>query len=287
VRPTLQTLLDRASGRLAQRGCDSPRLTAEVLLAHAIRANRTRLFMEGDRQPEATEVAHFEDLVARRLDGTPTHHLVREREFFGRSFLVDSRGLIPRPETELLVAACLEALPRAGTGKGVLDLCSGSGCVGLTLLAERPELHVTAVDLSEDACALARENAVRLAVEARFELFCGDLFGPLENRVGWDLIVANPPYVRTAELQGLPREIRDHEPLMALDGGVDGLEVLRRIAESSPTRLAPGGLLALEIGEDQGLSVAALLRGAGFAEVRIAKDYSALDRIATCRRHPA
>jgi release factor glutamine methyltransferase len=281
VGPTLQAALDAATGRLSQEGCDSPRLTAEVLLAHVLRTTRTRLFVDAERRMNLADLEAFESLLLRRLAGAPTQHLVGEREFYGRTFRVDGRALIPRPETELLVTACLRALPGDGAGRGALDLCSGSGCIGLTLLAERPGLQITAVDSSEAACALARENAALLQVAPRFEQLCGDLFAPLGERKGWDLIVANPPYVRTGDLRELPREIRDHEPLEALDGGTDGLRLMQRIAEFAPARLVAGGMLALEIGDDQGAAVAGLLRRAGLSGVRIAKDYSGLDRIAT------
>jgi release factor glutamine methyltransferase len=286
VGSTLQAALQAATARLSNEGCDSPRLTAEVLLAHVLGTNRTRLLAGGDRPLEPDEAERFEDLLRRRLAGEPTHYLVGEREFYGRAFGVDTRALIPRPETELLVTACLRALPGDAAGLRALDLCSGSGCIGLTLLAERPGLRLTAVDASQAACALGRENASLLRVESRFEQRCGDLFAPLGDSIGWDLIVANPPYVRTGELPGLPREIREHEPLEALDGGPDGLNITRRILERAPDRLVPGGMLALEIGDDQGFAVAELLRGAGLTGVRVEKDYSGLDRTATGRSPP-
>jgi release factor glutamine methyltransferase len=287
VEATLQAALHAATERLSQQGCDSPRLTAEVLLAHALQTTRMRLFVEATRRLNATEAAAFEGLLARRLAGEPTHYLVGEREFYGRTFRIDPRALIPRPETELLVTACLRALPGDGAGRRALDLCSGSGCIGLTLLAERTGLHVTAVDRSEAACDLARENAALLRVAPRFEQLCGDLYAPLGDRYRWDLIAANPPYVRTGDIRELPREIRDHEPREALDGGSDGLSVLRRILDSGLERLAPGATLAIEIADGQGPAVTELMRAAGLAGARIAKDYSGLDRIATGQRPPA
>jgi len=286
VQPTLQAALAAATERLFQGSCDSPKLTAEVLLAHALTTTRTRLFVDATRRLDPAEAQAFEQLLLRRLAGEPTHYLVGEREFYGRSFRVDPRALIPRPETELLVTACLRAIPGDGGGRRALDLCSGSGCIGLTLLAERSGLQLTAVDISKDACDLARENAVLLRVSPRFEQLCGDLYAPLGEQDGWDLIVAIPPYVRTGELRELAREIRDHEPTAALDGGSDGLRVTRQIVDKVFGRLAPGGTLAIEIAEGQALAALELMRGAGLAGVRIAKDYSGLDRIASGQRPP-
>ena len=277
---TIQRLLGWSQGHFAARGIDSPRLTAEVLLAHALRATRLSLYLEFDRPLDRAELSAFRELVRGRDAGRPTQHLVGGRDFFGHWFATDGRALVPRPETELLVEACLEAIPGDGAGRAALDLCAGGGCIGLTLLAERPALRLTAVELSPEAAALARENATALGLEARYELIEGDLYAPLPVHDRWSVIASNPPYVPTGEWATLPREVRDHEPRLALDGGADGLDVLRRLIDGARSRLEPGGLLALEIGEDQGPAVRALLEAGGLTDARVTKDLAGQDRIA-------
>ena len=275
---TIQRVLRWTTEHFEGKGIDSPRLTAEVLLAHALGTARLQLYLQFDRPLEAEELARFRELVRRRAEGEPTQHLVGGREFHGRWFKVDARAFIPRPETELLVDACLEALP-VDAQADALDLCAGSGCVGLTLLAERPGLRLTAVELSAEAAQVARENAAALGLAGRYELLEGDLFAPLGGRAGFRLIAANPPYVPTGEIARLAVEVRDHDPRLALDGGADGLAVIRPLVAEAARRLASGGTLALEIGEGQGPTVRALLEAAGLSDVRVVRDYARLDRI--------
>jgi len=200
---------------------------------------------------------------------------------------VDPRVLVPRPETELLVEAVLQAVPRDAEIR-VLDLCTGSGCVGITLALERPRARVLATDTSPGAVEVARANAAALGPADRFEARLGDLLAPVEGEPPFDVVVANPPYVPTGELPTLSPEVR-REPPLALDGGADGLDVVRRIAEEAPRRLVPGGLLALEIGDGQGPAVHSLLEAAGYGSVRIERDLARHDRLAlgTHPRGPA
>ncbi len=235
--------------------------------------------MDLPRPLQATELAAFKALVQQRDKRVPTQHLVGEQDFYARHFRVDRRALIPRPETELLVEACLSQKPRR-----VLELGPGTGIVVLTLLAELPEATAVAVELSPEAAALCRENAAALGVAARLDLREGDLFGPLGTAERFDLIVSNPPYVASGVLPTLEPEVRDHDPKLALDGGPDGLAVIRRIAAEALDWLEPGGTLAMEVGDDQGRAVEALLRSAGFTGVAISKDLSGQDRIAIGRR---
>ncbi|MHB8419522.1 MAG: peptide chain release factor N(5)-glutamine methyltransferase [Myxococcales bacterium] len=283
---TIQRVLRWTAEHFAAKGKDSPRLTGEVLLAHALGTTRLQLYLQFDRPLEAAELDRFRELVRRRAAGEPTQHLVGGREIHGRWFAVDRRAFIPRPETELLIDACLTALgpPGNGGGEALLDLCAGSGCVGLSLLAERPAARVTAVELSPEAAQVARANAASLALEERYELLTGDLFGPLGDRGGFGLIAANPPYVATGEIETLAVEVRDHDPRLALDGGPDGLAVIRRIVREGAPRLAPGGTMALEIGEEQGERVRALMQEAGLTEVAVIRDHARLDRVAIGRR---
>ncbi|HEU4384692.1 MAG TPA: peptide chain release factor N(5)-glutamine methyltransferase [Anaeromyxobacteraceae bacterium] len=264
-------------GYLARAGVDSPRLTAELLLAHALSCDRVRLYLDFDKPLGEAELSAYRELVKRRAAGEPTAYLTGRRDFFGRTFRADRRALIPRPETELLVEAVLSALPEAGA---LLDLCTGSGCVAVSAALERPRARVTAVDLSAEALALARENADSLG--ARVELLQGDLYTPLPPQARFDVIAANPPYVPSPEVPSLGREI-GHEPALALDGGPGGLAVARRIVEGAPARLAPGGTLVMEMHESHAESLPRLCLEAGFESAEPRRDLAGLWRFAVAR----
>jgi release factor glutamine methyltransferase len=236
-----------------------------------------RLYLDFDKPLGPEELARYRDLVRRRSQGEPTAYLVGAREFCGRSFAVDPRALVPRPETELVAEAALTALPPDGVA---LDLCTGSGCIGVTLALERPRARVLATDVSADALELARLNAERLG--ARLELLRGDLFEPAPAGLRYDVIAANPPYVPSAELPGLARELR-HEPALALDGGADGLSVIRRLVAEAPRRLAPGGALIVEMHESHLERLPALCRAAGLTGVEARRDLAGLPRFVVAR----
>jgi release factor glutamine methyltransferase len=257
----------------AKKEIDSPRLTAEVLLAHALCCDRVRLYLDFDKPLGEPELARFRDLVRRRGEGEPTAYLVGKREFFGRPFRVDPRVLVPRPETELLVEAALAALP---TGGRALDLCTGSGCVAVSLALGREGARVVATDVSEDALTLARENAAALGAVVEFAT--GDLWAAVHGAERFDVIASNPPYIPANELAGLSREVR-REPCIALDGGSDGLVLLRRIVEEAPSRLHPGGTLCLEMHESHVETLPALCRAAGFAKAEARRDLAGLPRL--------
>jgi release factor glutamine methyltransferase len=275
---TVRRVLGWTTQHFEKQGVDAPRLTSELLLAHVLATSRVRLYTELDRPLEPGELARYRQLIERRLGGEPTQYLTGTREFYGRPFRVDPRVLIPRPETELLVEAVLRTLPQTGEFR-VLDLCTGSGCVAVTVAAERPAVRVVATDLSEDACAVARSNAQALGVADRVEVRAGELFAAVAGDPPFDVVVSNPPYVPRGEIPGLSREVR-REPVQALDGGEDGLEVIRRIAAGAGAHLSPGGLLALEIGDGQGSRVCSLLQGAGYGSVTIERDLARHDRLA-------
>ncbi|WPB73876.1 peptide chain release factor N(5)-glutamine methyltransferase [Archangium violaceum] len=275
---TVRKILTWTTQHFEKRGVDAPRLTTEVLLAHALKTTRVRLYVDLDRPLEKTELATFRALIERRMAGEPTQYLTGVREFYNRPFKVDARVLIPRPETELLVEAALHQLPKDGPGLA-LDVCTGSGCIAISLAAERPQATVMATDLSADACALARENAQALGVAERVTVLQGNLYAPLPPDARFDVVVSNPPYIATAEIPTLSAEVR-REPHMALDGGPDGLVLIRKVIEGARRVLKPGGLLAMEIGETQGDAVKALLQAAGYDDARVEKDLERRDRLA-------
>ncbi len=261
----------------ARKGVDAPRLTAELLLAHALSCDRVRLYLDFDKPLGDPELGRFRDLVRRRAEGEPTAYLVGRREFFGRPFRVDPRVLVPRPETELVLEAALAALAPGGAA---LDLCTGSGCLAISLALERPGARVVATDVSEDALAVARENAAALGAVVEFAT--GDLWAAVHGGARFDVIVSNPPYVPAGELAGLPREVR-REPCIALDGGEDGLEAIRRIVAGAPARLVPGGALCVEMHESHAEALPRLCREAGFSSAEARRDLAGLARFTVAR----
>ncbi|QZZ52575.1 peptide chain release factor N(5)-glutamine methyltransferase [Myxococcus xanthus] len=275
---TIRRVLTWTTQHFEKRQVDAPRLTAEILLSHVLKLSRVRLYVDLDRPLSKDELGAYRALIERRMAGEPTQYLTGVREFYNRPFKVDARVLIPRPETELLVEAALRMLPKDAPGRA-LDVCTGSGCIAISLAAERPQATVIATDLSPDACALARENAQAMGVADRVTVLQGDLFTPVPAGERFQVVVSNPPYIASGEIPGLSAEVR-REPTLALDGGPDGLVAVRRVVTGARQWLEPGGLLALEIGEDQGPAVLELLRAAGYADARVEKDLERRERMA-------
>jgi release factor glutamine methyltransferase len=265
------------------RGIESPRLEAELLLAHALGTDRMRVIVEPDRALAEDELARYRALIQRRRKGEPVAYLRGHKEFYGRSFRVDERVLVPRADTEILVEIALARTRDRSVGRRYLDLCTGSGCVAISLAKERPGCQVFAVDASEAALEVARENGVRLGAAFQVAWLAGDLYEPLASlgHIAFDLVTANPPYIPEAELASLPLDIRGFEPRLALSGGEDGLAVLRRIVAGAPRFLRPGGVLAVEMGMGQASRVQALFEEARFAEVKVDKDYGGHERVAS------
>ncbi len=274
---TTLSVLSWTASRFSERGLPSARLDAEVLLAHVLQTSRVALYTGFDKPLEEPELARYRELIKRRLAGEPVAYLIGEQEFWSLPLAVDPRVLIPRRDTETLV----EVGKRAG-GRRIADVATGSGAVALALAKELPEATVVATDASEDALAVARANVARHGLEGRVELRAGDLVAPLAAET-FDLIVSNPPYVRTGDLAGLSAEVR-REPRRALDGGADGLDVLRRLIPAARDRLAEGGALAVEHGFDQGPAVRALFDAAGYRDVKTTPDLAALERVTEGRR---
>jgi release factor glutamine methyltransferase len=268
---TIGEVLRRSTDHLAARGSGRPRLEAERLLAHALGLERVELYMHLDRPLSVAELDDARALVRRRADGEPLQYVLGEWGFRRLTLRVDGRALIPRPETETLVERCLTLLDGDDAPR-VLDVGAGSGAVALALADEHPGARVTAIDVSEDALSLARENAERTGIVV--ELLHHDLFAGLPGD-GWDLVVSNPPYVRDDELASLASEVLDWEPALALfDRG--HTEALVRAATRA---LRPGGALAIETHEDGASGVAALLDREGYVAVRTTKDLAGRDRV--------
>jgi release factor glutamine methyltransferase len=238
-----------------------------------------QLVLDGKKPMAGAELARFREMVKRRRTHEPVAYLLGSREFYGRPFKVDARVLVPRPDTETLVDVALARTEHVSMAMRALDLCTGSGCVAITLAKQRPTSRVHATDLSEGALAVARENAERLgAYNVSFAQ--GDLFAAVSRPPApFDLITANPPYIAAAEVATLMPDVRDFEPRLALEGGVDGLDVIRRIVEGAPSYLVPGGVLAMEVGAGEAADVARLVEARGFAQVTVTRDLARIERV--------
>jgi release factor glutamine methyltransferase len=282
---TIEDVLRWATDDFRARGMESPRLDADLLLASALGTTRVQLFVDARRPLSAEELARFRELVKRRRTREPMAYILGSREFYGRTFKVDRRVLVPRPDTEALVEASLERTRGVSMSMRALDLCTGSGCVAITLERERPTSLVFAADASEAALAVARDNALRLgATRVAFRL--GDLYGALEPGLRFDLVTANPPYIATGEIEQLQPDVRDFEPRQALEGGADGLSLLRRVVADGTAHLVPGGVLAVEVGAGQAPAVEALFASAGFAAIERRRDYARIERVVSGVLHP-
>jgi release factor glutamine methyltransferase len=276
---TVLEVLTAASGYLKNHGVESPRLNAEHLLAHVLGKKRLDLYLEFDRPLSDAERAPLRDLIRDRGTGKPLQHLLGTAEFFGRLFLSDSRALVPRPETEQLVELMLED-PRChrDTGMNVLDIGTGSGVIAITLALQLPFAAVAATEISPEALSLARENAARHSLNGKIAFHEADLFPLDEGRFDW--IVANLPYIASAELAILQREVH-HDPLAALDGGPDGLFLIRRVIEAAPAHLAPDGMLAMEIGQDHAAEVVVQLASQAYRDIGVHNDHQGIARFVT------
>lgn len=263
----------------AGRGLDSPRLEAELLLAHVLGCNRIQLIVDRDRPLAPHELAAYRAMVGRRRNHEPVAYLRGEREFYGHDFRVDARVLIPRPDTETLVEVALDRTQARSMYGRMADLCTGSGNVAISFARERPTWRVIGSDISPDAVAVASDNAVRMGVAWNLSFVVGDLFAPVGPSGPYDLVTANPPYIPSTELETLAADIRHHEPRLALDGGADGLDIIRRLVAQAPTHLLAGGVLALEIAADQGEAVRALMEDAGWNDVEVKRDLGRRDRV--------
>ena len=261
---------------LADRGVENPRLNAEHLLAHALGLKRMELYLQFDRQLTEAERAPLRDTVKRRGAREPLQHILGTAEFHGRTFLCDKRALIPRPETEQLVEIALEMV-KGKTSPKILDVGTGSGVIAITLALQLTEAEVHAIDLSTDALALAAANAERHGLADRVRFHQADLLPSGDTK--FDLIVANLPYIPAAEIAALSPEVR-HDPLAALDGGPDGLDLVRRSIDMAPERLTPGGALLLEIGAGQADAVNTLLANRKFRDISVRSDYQNIPRFA-------
>lgn len=278
---TYKELYEFGKIKLAEAGIAEAALDARLLLEYICHTDRNELIVHAERERSDVEEQFYRVLIEKRASRVPLQHITGEQEFMGLCFKVNQHTLIPRQDTEILVE---EALHRLGDGMRILDMCTGSGCILLSLLKYSNECEGIGIDISEKALAVARENAERLQLDAVF--LEGDLFSPLEGFVSerttdrlFDMIVSNPPYIETAVIETLMPEVRDHEPAAALDGREDGLYFYRRIIAQAPLHMRKGAYLLFEIGCGQGDMVMSLMREAGFEQVGLFQDYAGLNRV--------
>lgn len=282
---TVSSLIAWATDYLTGHGVDAPRLSAELMLARVLGLQRIDLYLRHDQPLAAEELADFKALLLRRREHEPMAHILGSREFYGLTFQVSPDVLVPRPETEHLVEAALDAA-RDLPAPRILDLCTGSGCVALALAHHLPEAEVWASDISPQALAVAQANAQALGLAGRVRWVLGSLWEPLAAQGGFfDLITANPPYVRAADWAGLDKTVRDYEPKPALVSGPGGLEIIEPIIFGAPAHLQPHGRLMVELGAGQHQPAVALAQKTGAYDViRTAPDLSGLERVLICER---
>lgn len=281
---TVLELLNKSASYLAAKGSSSPRLDAELLLSDVLGCSRIQLYVGFERALEESEVDAYRQAIMRRGRREPVAYIRGRREFLGRDFQVASDTLVPRPETELMAETGIKALEGA-QGPNLAELCCGSGAPGISVALECLGSRLLLSDVSEGAIDIARRNIEMHGLAERAEAVQSDLFSswPASLEGGFDLIMANPPYIRTGDIESLAPEISVHEPRIALDGGADGLDFYGRIVEGALRWLKPGGTLVLEMGSGQAKSVCGMLEKAGYGGISVRKDLSGVDRVAEAR----
>lgn len=276
---TVRRILEWTTAHLQKHGSETPRLDAEILLAHARRCPRVQLYVQYDQELTDAQRTAMRNLVKRRANLEPVAHLVGHREFFSLDFDVTKDTLIPRPDTETLVVELLE-LARPLAEPRILEIGTGTGCIAIAAAVNLPTATFTATDISEAALDVAQRNAAKHGVSERITFLHGDLFAPLAADARFDLIVSNPPYVGEDEMPTLQVEVARHEPKLALVSGPDGLDLIRRLLAESPRHLGSGGSLLLEIAPEQARAVASLAEATGqYVDVRVVKDLSRAERV--------
>ncbi len=287
---TVFGLLNWSTNTLKDHEIENPRLNAELLLARSLNLSTEGLYAHLHDQVKEREKGELERLIQRRISGEPLQYILEHQEFWSINFKVDRHVLMPRPETELLVEQSLLILSGTSFKRtlSVLEIGTGSGAIAIALAKEMKNIFLVATDISKDALEIAMENAKLEGVQSQIEFVNGDLFGPFRpsrERKFFDLILSNPPYIIRTEIGSLAKEVRDYEPIVALDGGEDGLEFYRRLISQAPFYLREGGWFLLEIGQGQGLLVSELIEGGGnFLKPDCIPDLSGIERVIKVQR---
>lgn len=281
---TVLDVIQRSTDFLSRKGVEPPRLQVELLLAHVLQMPRMKLYLNFDRALSEPELETLRTLIRRRAEREPLQHIVGSTSFCGFEFTVNRDVLIPRPETELLAEQAWSFLATlTDSPTAVLDFGTGSGCLAIAIALKSPTTTVHAVDISESALVVARDNVLRHGMGERVHFCAGDGFKVVDPSLSFDLIVSNPPYIPSAEIATLEPEVRDFDPRLALDGGTDGLEFYRLLAAQGRAHLKTAGKLMLEFGEGQQGEISALFTNAGWTVETVAKDYTGRERILIAR----
>ena len=282
---TIKKLLDWMVEYLGEKGIESPRLSSEMLISFTLKMERIQLYAQFDKVVSPDELAKLRELIKRAIANEPIQYLIGSCEFYSMTMKVTPDCLIPRPETELLVERAIEFLTSRSGTQHVCDLCTGSGCVAVAIAKNFNNSKVIATDICEKALSVATENIQKYQLGERIELLGGDLFEPVISQLDgaeFDLITANPPYVTSSEMESLEDNVRKYEPKIALHGGVEGLDIYRRIISGIDSHLKSGGALIMEIGYAQGTAIKELLESARiFNEIKVEKDFNNNDRVVT------
>lgn len=282
----VQQLLKTGADQLVRAGVEDSPITAEQLLQACLAVSRSRLFLLFDQEVDPSADKQFREFIRRRCDREPLQYIVGSCEFWSLEFTVNPSVLIPRPETEFLLEHVLTVLnfsPAASTPE-ILDLCTGSGVIAVVLARELSKSTLTAVDCSAGALAVARENMTRHGVQEQVSLVCSDLFSALAPTPLFDVIVSNPPYVKSGDIMGLAPEVNQWEPRMALSGGVEGMDIIDKICIEAPSHLKPGGWLFMEIGADIEQAVEqAFIGSARYEQVQVLPDWAGRPRVLQAR----
>ncbi|MBI5286175.1 MAG: peptide chain release factor N(5)-glutamine methyltransferase [Deltaproteobacteria bacterium] len=299
---TVLEVIHKTTDYLRAKGIEDARLNAELLLAHLLKVNRLGVYLNYDRPLDERELEGLRELIKQRTKRKPLQYIIGRQGFWSLELKVNANVLIPRPETELLVEETLKTVASSQWSVVrekirnnspltthhsplILDLCTGSGCIAIALAVELPNAMVYAVDKSEAALKVAMENAEEYKVADRITFLLGNPYQSLQGNHRFDLIVSNPPYIRSGDINGLQPEVRDYEPVSALDGGEDGLEVIRRIITDAPTYLKEKGWLILEVGAGQASVVETLIERTGaYTTPSIIKDYSGIERVVKAQK---
>ena len=277
---TVLESIQRSTEFLAKKGVESPRLQVELLLEHVLKMPRMKLYLNFERKLTAEETDALRAMVVRRGNREPLQHIVGSTSFCGFEIAVNKNVLVPRPETELLAERAWTFLSGLNSDSGsALDLCTGSGCLIIAIAAHCPNARLLASDLSTEALACARENATKNNLVNRIEFLQGDGFAAIPENSVFDLIVSNPPYIPSKEIETLDPEVRDFDPRLALDGGLDGLDFYRRIAAEAKRYLKRSGRLMLEFGDGQATALNDLFSGQNWVVEKIERDYSQRERM--------
>ncbi|MBS3907913.1 MAG: peptide chain release factor N(5)-glutamine methyltransferase [Syntrophaceae bacterium] len=284
---TVLKALNWATDYLKEHRVENPRLNAELLLARSMRLSREELYIRLHDQAMEEEIKTLEGLIRRRGSGEPLQYILGHQEFWSIDLKVDPRVLIPRPETERLVEEALSILAKISSKKipSVLELGTGSGAIAISLAKEVKNIFLVATDLSGDALMVAKDNARQAGVSDKIGFVKGDLLNPFHPGETFDLILSNPPYISDSEIKDLSREVRNHEPLIALKGGKDGLEFYRKLISQTSSYLKRGGRLLLEVGNNQAPSISEMIEAeGGFERPERVKDLSGTERVVKAQK---